>query len=494
MKNHSLWEKEITEQEKKKLDQFQTDVLIIGGGITGMTTAYFCMNSSKKVMLIDKSEIARGITSKTTAKLNYLQGIIYQKLEKNFDKKTSKRYFDSQKEAIELVKNIVKKEKIDCDLEKCDAFIFTKEEKGIQKIKKEKEILESWDVKCGTVENLPIHFPIRYGIVTHDTYTFHPLKYLFGLKKVITKKIPIYEEVVAYEITPQKNGYLVKTNQGKIQAKQVVVACHYPFFLLPSMIPIKTYMKREYVNASKINHPGHFTAISIDSVLHSIRFYRDYLIYGSNQHRLTNQIDYQKNYETSRRDFKRLFSTEPEYTWMNQDVMSNDDLPIIGEVKNHPGLYLATAFNAWGMTNGTIAGKIISDMILEKKNSYQDLFQPNRLNFIGLINSIIGTFHYAKIYIQTTIKKNPTFENNQVYVVKIKGTDYGVYYDDEGKKHIVLHKCPHMKCNLVFNEEERTWDCPCHGSRFDMDGNVLEGPANYSIGVNWVEENDSSIE
>ena len=174
MENHSIWELSAKQDKitEKKLEK-TTEVLIIGGGITGMTTAYFLMNSKKPITVIDKSRIGMGVTVKTTAKLNYLQGDIYQKLEKNFDKKTSKLYFDSQVEAIDLVNKIVAKEKIDCDLEKCDSFIFTKEKKGISKIDKEKEILEGWDMKVGTVENLPIHFPIEYGIVTKDTYTFH---------------------------------------------------------------------------------------------------------------------------------------------------------------------------------------------------------------------------------------------------------------------------------------------------------------------------------
>lgn len=490
MENHSIWELSAKQDKitEKKLEK-TTEVLIIGGGITGMTTAYFLMNSKKQITVIDKSRIGMGVTAKTTAKLNYLQGDIYQKLEKNFDKKTSKLYFDSQIEAIDLVNKIVTKEKIDCDLEKCDSFIFTKEKKGISKIEKEKEILESWDMKVGTVENLPIHFPIEYGIVTKDTYTFHPLKYINGLKKVLEKKIDIYENVMALEIIPKNDYCSVKTNQGIIDAKYVVVACHYPFFIIPGWIPIKTYIKREYVNASQYHHEGkNFTAISIDSTLHSIRFYKDYIIYGSNQHRLTNKIEYQDNYQQSQSDFKRLFSKEPEYTWMNQDIMSNDDLPLIGMIdKKHPNLLVATAFNAWGMTNGTIAGKVLSDMILEKENKYFKLFNPMRINKTSILNSIIGAIHYSKVYFQTTVKKNPVFYNDHVYIIKINGKYYGVYYDYYGKKHIVDHKCPHMKCNLVFNDEEKTWDCPCHGSRFDIDGNVIEGPANYSIHVTFEE-------
>lgn len=486
MKNYSIWEKEkIKNEELKDINNLNTDILIIGGGITGISTAYFLMNQEKKVTIIDKSNIGMGITSKTSAKLNYLQGTIYQKLEKNFNRKTSKTYLDSQIEAIELIKKIVKKENIDCNLEKCDSFIFTKDINNIKKINKEKEILESFNIKCSIVDKLPIHFPIKYGIFVNDTYTFHPLKYINGLRKSIEKKIDIYENIMALEIIPKENNFIIKTTKGIINAKYVIITCHYPFFILPGLIPIKTYIEREYINSSNFdleNSP--FTALSIDSTLHSIRFYKDHIIYGSNKHRLTNKIKYKENYEQSKIDFKRLFSKEPEYTWMNQDIISNDDLPIIGIAnKKHPTLLIATAFNKWGMTNGTIAGKVLSDIILKNDNKYVSLFNPTRVNLTNIINSIIGIFYYSKVYSQTTIKKNPVFCNDHVYIIKINGHYYGVYYDYYGKKHIVKHKCPHMKCNLVFNDEEKTWDCPCHGSRFDIDGKVIEGPANYSISV-----------
>ena len=193
----------------------------------------------------------------------------------------------------------------------------------------------------------------------------------------------------------------------------------------------------------------------------------------------------QKNYKKSISDFKRLFSKSPEYTWMNQDIMSNDNLPFIGRMKKDSNLMIATGYSAWGITNATIGGKVLADIILEKDNPYISLFEPTRINKIGIKNSIVDAIYYSKIYIQTTVKKNPIFYNNSIYKVKIDGSYYGVYYDYYGKRHIVYGKCPHMKCNLIFNDEEKTWDCPCHGSRFDIDGNVINGPANYSISTNF---------
>lgn len=487
--SNSIWEEIKVKEIKNSVKDFNTDVLIIGGGITGLSTAYFLMDSNLDVAIIDKSNIGRGITCKTTAKVHFLQGDIYQKLESSFNKDVSKKYFDSQMDAIKLVKDIIDKEKIKCDFKECDSYIFTKEDKDIKKIEREKELLESWNIECKSINKLPIHFPIKYGIMVKGNYTFHPLKYINGLASTVKDKINIYENVLALEIVPQSDGsYIVKTDKNTITCKYVVIACFYPFFTFPGLIPIKTYIKREYVNCSKYDNVSNFTALSVGNKLHSIRFYKDYIIYGSNDHRLTNRVKYQDNYKQSMSDFKMFFSKDPEYTWMNQDLMSNDYLPLIGRInKNNPNLLIACSFNAWGMTNGTLSGKLLSDIILGKENRYIQLFKPDRMNAAGIINSIISSGNYAKIYIQTIVKKNQTCNNKNVYTVKINGEYYGVYCDDYDKKHIVKLMCPHLKCYLVFNEAELTWDCPCHGSRFDMDGNIICGPSKYSVKVKSVD-------
>ena len=244
-------------------------------------------------------------------------------------------------------------------------------------------------------------------------------------------------------------------------------------FLLPTFIPLKTYIKREYVNASKISNPKKISAINIDKNLHSIRFYDDYIIYGSNAQKLTSKTDYQLSYEKSKEQFKNYFGMESEYTWMNQDIMSNDNLPYIGAIKNN--LYLATAYNAWGITNGTIAGKIISDLIINNDSIYKNLFLPTRNSFLLVTKSIFGSFSYIKAYAKSLYKKNNPIN------IKIKGVIYGLYKDDDHNIHRIKLICPHMKCNLVFNKQEKTWDCPCHGSRFDIDGNLIQGPAKNNL-------------
>ena len=440
------------------------DVGIIGGGITGLSTAYYLKDTNLKIALFDKGLIGQGVTSKTTAKITYLQGDIYQKLGTR-----AKEYYLSQKQAISELLRIIEKEHIFCDLEQVRSIVFTLEDGNVSKIKREKELLESFSARPFDV----FDDSIKAGIGVSDTYVFHPLKYLSGLSRLLLSKILLYENTLVQNIKRENDYYLLQTTLGDFMVKNVVIACHYPFFLYPNFFPLKTYIQREYVNVANVKKHEAYSAINIDSCLHSIRYYKDYLIYGSNRHKLTSKIDYGKSYEKSRKDFKKYFHSSPEYTWMNQDIVSHDLLPFIGEVSPH--LFLGTAYRGWGITNGTLAGKILSDLILHKRNEFSSLFSPCRMSVSLFANSFLGTFHYMKVYAEALWKKNnPTY-------IRINGVIYAIYEDKGHNIHKIRLLCPHMKCNLVFNSFDETWDCPCHGSRFDLDGKLIEGPAKENL-------------
>lgn len=469
MNYESIWEEAKIELETLDLKDNHTDVLIIGGGITGITCAYLLKDMDCKITIIDKGKLARGVTAKTTAKLSYLQKDIYSKLTTNFDEHIAKLYFDSQIEAIQMVKEIVEKEKINCDFKNTPSILFANEHKNRCKIVEEKDILRKWNVSIKKVKNKNLEEAFQ----VEDTYTFHPLKYLKHLVYLLKDKVSILEEYRAMNVSLEKGKYKVKTNKGTLYANKVIVACHYPFFLYPSFIPLKTYIQREYVHAAAMTHPLSLTAINVDKKLESVRFYKNYIIFGCENQKLTSKIDYAKQYEKSKTQFEKKFRLQPSYSWMNQDIMSNDFLPFIGEIKSN--LFIATGYNAWGMTNGTIAAKIIVDRILKKENRYQKLFDPKRMNPVLIRNSFLNAFSYLKVYVESIFKKN------NPYYIKIKGMYYGIYVDEKGIKHKIKLICPHMKCNLVFNQKEKTWDCPCHGSRFDIDGKLIEGPAKKDL-------------
>lgn len=441
-------------------DVRELDVAIIGGGITGLTTAYYLKNSNLKVAVFERDKIGMGVTSRSTAKISYLQGDIYQRLGNK-----AKSYYLSQKEAILELLKIIKDENISCELEQTPSILFCLEKENIKKIWLEKKLLESFGAHPYEVQ----HSSISAGIGISDSYVFHPLKFLSGLSQSLLSKILIYENITVFDIKKQNGRYLLHTTRGNFFAKDVVIANHYPFFLFPNLFPLKTYVKREYVNVAKVSKPLSITAINIDSNLHSIRYYRNYLLYGSNRHRLTEKIDFGKQYDKSRLDLKKMFNISSEMTWDNQDIVSHDLLPFIGKIDSH--LYIGTAYRGWGMTNGILAGKIISNSILYHSTLYQDLFSPRRMNLEMMINSFLGTFHYMKVNVQSFFKKtNPSY-------IKINGILHAIYEDEHHKIHKICLLCPHMKCHLVFNSYDKTWDCPCHGSRFSLDGELIKGPA-----------------
>lgn len=480
MKKSSIWldniDFNINESLNKDID---VDVLIIGGGITGLSIAYHLINSNLKVCLVEKNIVGHGVTARTTGKLTYLQELIYTKLDKTFGSEKAKLYLESQKEAIEIVESIIKENKIDCDYEKVSSYVFTNNSKDIEKIKKEKLLLEKFNVEVNECNKLPDLKEIEYGISVDDTAVFHPLKYLNGLKRICDNKIKIYENTKVVDINKEDNIFICKTNKNNIKAKKVVLSLHYPYFLFPFLTPLKTHLEKSYICAYEIDKDYLFSAITSNKPTLSLRYLESDKIYKivlNQSHNLAFKNNDQEHFDKLIKSLKK----EPDYIWSNKDIITSDNLPYIGKIEEN--LFLATGYNTWGMTNGSLAGKIISDMILEKDNKYIELFNPKRgLNSAKLINFPIDLVSNVKSFIGSKINKNKSWYDSRVIFETIDGKNVAIYIDENDKKHIVYNKCPHLKCSLNFNEKEKTWDCPCHGSRFDIDGKCIEGPSNYDI-------------
>ena len=252
-----------------------------------------------------------------------------------------------------------------------------------------------------------------------------------------------------------------------IKTKYLVMASHYPYFLIPLGLPFKNYIETSYIGVKKSTNKK-FSAISIDKPCISIRYYNNNLIYLNNSLKSANIKDINKNFDYFKNNF--------DYIWSNNDLITNDYLPFIGRIENN--LFLATGYNTWGMTNGVLAGYIIKDLILEKKNKYEELFNPTRgLNLHKL--GRVFTDLYSNIKAFTKSNKN-NVNNKSVINKTIKGKKV-LIYKDNNKEYIVLNRCPHLKCGIVFNETEKVWECLCHGSRFTLDGKCINGPSNFDI-------------
>ena len=465
--NKSIWQntKHSISITKKNID---CDVLIIGGGMAGMTTLLKLFDSNKKIVLIDSSIVGNGITGKSTGKISVMQEYNYQKIE-GISKDLCFKYLESQLYSVKSLIGMIKKYNIDCDLCKNDSYIFTNSKDNIEKINNEKTILDNV-INCSTINKLPNGYPCIYGIKTDFSYVFNPIKYINSVKELCMKKFSIYEYTRAINISRKLDYFLVKTNKNKIKAKQIIICTHYPILVKKLFFPIVTNITKEYLIGSHVFKNIKCNMISNDDSIKSIRYYKDFMIYAGGDDLLGGKLNHKNNLNSVISDFKRHFNYPIEYSWYNYDITSTDYLPIIDEVEKN--IFVATAFNKWGFSNGMLAASILADYINGKKNIYADLVSINRKS---LINSscIKNIFDNVVTYFKPK-KSNITFEI-------IDGIKYAIYTDIDGVKHKVVYKCPHLGCNLIFNEIDKTWDCPCHGSRYDIDGNVIQGPSSYSI-------------
>lgn len=480
MEKQSLWMTELKNIYLKLTSDLEVDVLIIGGGITGLSAAYYLKDSNLKVALVEKNMIGSGVTSKSTAKITYLQNLIYSKIEEEYNFDVAKKYYESQKEAIDLIEKIISKNKIECDYSIQKSYLFASSKDEVKKIKHEKKLLEKMDVYVKEIKKIPLNIHSYYGIRVDDTACFHPVKYLNALAKICSNDIEIYENTCIYDFKENDDKLICFTQENKIITKKIVFACHYPFFTIPYLFPLKGYLERSYISACKVSKNKNVSGINTSNNTISFRYHIEddvnYLIYLRTSHNLANKFNVKENFKSLYNDLD-ILKLKPEYFWTNEDIITNDNLPYIGEFKNN--LYIGIGYNTWGMTNGTIAGKVISDIILNKENQFISLFNP--LRNTSVFKTIHNIYSSAKPFLENKIIKNKEFYNKNVIFTKRNGKSVGIYIDKDGKEHIVYNLCPHLKCSLIFNEEELTWDCPCHSSRFDLDGNVIKGPSNYNI-------------
>lgn len=474
MKNYSIWKEDVVIDSFNKFDENKdVDVLIIGGGMTGINTLYQLRKSSQEVLLVEQNKIGMGVTVNSTGKLTYLQEALYEKITSCFDEDVAFNYLNSQRDAIKLAISIIEKENIECNLLKAPSYVYSLDDKEDEKLGKLRDFLERHNIKV--IDGMSDLIEYKFMIGVEDTYIFHPLKYIKGLVDLVDKN-NIYEDTSIVKMEKYgEDGYICYTNDDKIiRAKKVVVASHYPYFNLPFIFPVKGNIEKSYLSASKYREDN-ISLIKYSKPIISMRSYLDYLLYLSNSHNISSKVDDKEHYKELLKKLKDI-GLSPEYMWSNTDIMTNDGLPYIGLIDDN--LLIGTGYNTWGMANGILAGKILADIILGNDNEYIELFNPKRINIASIGGAVMDSGYNVTGYINGILT-----DSDYIRYEMVDGKEIAIYSDSE-REHKVLTKCPHMGCRLIFNEVEKTWDCPCHASRFDIDGKCISGPSNRDIGVN----------
>ena len=474
----SVWSEGCKFRKREGLkEDIKTDVLIIGAGMAGILTGYMLKQSGKEVVLIDAAEVVSGNTKNTTAKITSQHGLIYHKLISEFGEEKARQYAKANQLAIKKYKEIIKEAEIDCDFEEKSAYIYSLNE--IDSLKKEVEASNKVGINAEFVEKVKLPFEIKGAVKFNNQGQFNPLKFL----KDISKDLRIYENTRAIEIKEN----LVITNKGNITANHIVVATHYPIMNVPGYYFLRMHQERAHVIALENVNDIDGMYIDANNDGYSFRSYKNLLLLGGIKQR-TGENEKGGSYDKLRKAAKKLYPESKEkYHWSAQDCMTIDSIPYIGRYSDDtPNVYVATGFNKWGMTSSMVSAMIISDMILENENDFSEIFSPKRFDLSLSINNLtkdIGettkNFIAQKIYIPSS--KIEHIKNGHAGIVEYNGEKVGVYKDNEGKEFIVSTKCSHLGCQLHWNADELTWDCPCHGSRFDYKGRLIGSPATKDL-------------
>lgn len=424
----SIWQNTSQSVEfQMQSKDIKTDVLIIGGGLCGILCAYKLQQAGVNYVLAEADRIMGGISENTTAKITFQHGLIYDKLIKTFSLKAARLYLKANMQALDEYRRMC--EIIDCDFADQDAFVYSMTDR--RKITAEVAAYNKLGVNAKFVGEIPLPFRCAGAVKVEGQAMFNPLKFAYS----VAEGLNIFENTKVLEIKPKE----VITNRGRIFAKNIIVVTHFPFLNKHGSYFLKLYQHRSYVialkNAPKID--GMY--VDEDKKGLSFRRYGEYLLLGGGSHRTGKKGGnwceleaYAKKHYPDAREVAR---------WATQDCMSLDSVPYIGRYsKRTPNLFVATGFNKWGMTSSMVAANILADLVQGKKNKYAALFSPSRsmLHPQLLINAAESTIGLL----------TPT-----------------------------VPRCPHLGCALKYNPQEHSWDCPCHGSRFEKDGKLINNPA-----------------
>ncbi len=499
----SYWTDSAPQQALNSLNQnLETQVVIIGGGIAGLSAAYCLSKSGKKVVVLEDGEIGSGETGRTTAQLCTALDDRYYEFEKTFGEEKTKLIAQSHAGAINFVEKTIASEGIDCEFERVSGYLFRDPSDDADALEKEFEAASKAGVALEKVHHIPGMLQEQSGLEFKNQGQFHPLKYILGLKKAIEAHGgKIYTKTHVEEISKDE----VTTSAGvTVKAEAIVVATNAPInsmFVLPSIqVAYRTYVIGALVKTGLLPYAQWWDTgdFNVDAEpYHYVRLQRyndeyDLLICGGEDHVTgdTSDTDVAEEDRYARlEEWARLFFPIEKivYNWSGQCMEPMDGVAYIGKNPfDNDNVYIITGDSGNGMTHGTLGGIIISDLINGIENPWADVYSPSRFNI-----SESGTI-FKKLFenLMYFFKKAPgskaavelsAIGNDEGRIVNLDNKKVGAYRNANGQLHIVAAECTHLKCIVAWNGDEKTWDCPCHGSRFSYDGKVVNGPANIDL-------------
>lgn len=439
----SIWKK--TEGSLKRAPlhgNITVDAAVIGGGLAGILIAYFLKSFGMDVILLESNQIGSGQTQNTTAKITIQQSLIYDRLLRQIGFSKASQFAKANQLAVEEYRTIIKRHQIDCDFKSVDSYLYSCEDP--ERLVKECEAAEKLGIAANLTSETSLPFETTGALKFTNQAIFHPLKFIHFLAKELT----IYENTCAQEV----RGHHILTNHGTVKADSIIFATHYPLLNKRGLYFMRLYQQRSYLLALKNASPVNGIYLGIDGPKYSFRDYGDILLFGGESHRTgtKSKEDHFLNLKKAAMNFYP--SARIETRWSAQDCISLDGIPYIGRITSKiPYQYVATGFNKWGMTGSMISAMLLSDMILGRKNDFEEVFSPQRF------------------FLRASFKEGAAHVGHSIV-----GLSTGLFSSRP-------KRCSHMGCRLHKSSSTHTYDCPCHGSRFQYDGRPIDSPAVSSI-------------
>ena len=482
--NPSLW---VRTTEPRSFGPLQgdvtVDVAVVGAGIAGLTTARLLARDGLSVAVVEAGPICSGVTAYTTAKVTALHTLKYATLRKSFGVERAAAYAAANVAAVAEVATLAAADGIDCDLEEAAAYTYTMSDSQVSDIEKEVDAAQEAGLTATFTTDTDLPYQVKAAIRVGEQAQFHPRKFCLGLADaIVAAGGAVHGSTRALSL---EEGGVLLTDRGTITAENVIVATHIPVFdsggYFGRMEPMRSYAVAARPRGERVR--GMY--ISSDQPSRSIRSTPDgWLILGGEGHKVGHDDDTTQRYAALEAWVAETFETEPvEHRWSAQDYQAADGIPYVGRLPGYERAYVATGFGKWGMSNGVASALILRDLVRNVPNPWAEAFDATRVKPKQSAKDVLtANVDVAKRFVGDRLASLKTPSADELSpgsggIVKLDGETVAAYRDDDGTLHAVSPTCTHLGCRVTFNTAERSWDCPCHGSRFDVDGCVLQGPA-----------------
>jgi len=469
------------------------DCLVVGGGITGLTTALMLQQAGKKTAIAELHSVGFGTTGGTSAHMNTFADTTYKEAESAFGKEGAQLFADAINEGFGIIKSNIEAFHINCDYEEKTGYLYAEDDDQAKQLEDIYKGAMQVGIPVQYIKKAPSPVPHTTALQFENQAQFHPLKYLKGLQKAyIAAGGAIFEQTRIQKVTSENAVHTAESANVNIRARNIVYATHMPPGL--NVFNFRCAPYRSYVMAVKLKNNAYPEGLIYDmqEPYHYFRTHnidgQDLLIAGGNDHK-TGHDDPEKAFDDLEKYIRRFYNVSSvKYRWSSQYYVPVDGLPYIGQMPfAAEGTYCATGFNGNGMMLGSISGRVLSDLVLGKASRYRQIFDPSRIKPIDGFNEFVKenadvAYHFIAdrlaVHETDSLKR---LKPGTGRVVEVDGSKIAAYRDENGDIHVLSPVCTHAKCIVGWNAEEKSWDCPCHGARYDIDGNVLTGPATMGL-------------